>query len=130
MVPVQAQPLVRAQPPKAPEGKADVKVKPSAGGSRTGNWGTVRDRALEALRDGPKRCADIVRKVIALSPEDQQPEGDKEEKNHYTTVNNGLRAMVKDQYVVKEDRELDDGKTAVFWTITDKGRTYLAELGK
>lgn len=128
-----------APPPAAPVVSAPAQAKTvtkshegsSEGEARTSGWGAVRDRALEALRSGPMRCADIVRKVIELSPEDQRPEGDAEKKKHYTTVNNGLHAMLKDQFVAKESRELDNDKTpTAFWSITEKGRTYLAELGK
>jgi hypothetical protein len=112
----------------APQAKAaGDKGKPVV---RAGGWGAVRDRTLEALQSGPKRCNEVVAEVIRLSPADQQPRGKAEEKNHYTTVNNGLSAMSNSQFVVKEKREVSEGKTATFWVITEKGQTYLTNLKK
>ncbi len=94
------------------------------------NWGPVRDRTLQVLRTGAKRCRDVVAGVIQLSPEHQRPAGPTETKGHYRTVFNALTAMLNQRLVTKDPRPQSDGKVVPFWSITEEGRTYLTELGE
>ena len=116
--------------PSAPRGVVEnTSVGKGTLEGRKCNWGAVRDRALEALKSGPQRCNEVVETVIELSPQDQRPEGSEEKKSHYTSVFNALTAMINNQFVIKELREQGDKKVP-FWSITEKGRAYLVELGR